>query len=448
MKICLRLVVVLLFVMFTLSISSANVAISRKFLEKPSERDAGTPLLKDGIEKSFEQQIKLVAHDRGDGDSFGGRVAIYGDTALVGAYGDDVSLNGNQGSVYIYTRNENSWTLQAKLLASDGAAMDYFGNSVALSESTALIGAPGADIGENADQGAVYVYIRKGDVWTQQAKLVATDGGAYDYFGNSVSVSNELALVGTTGDDIEANFNQGSAYVFARIGSKWMQREKLVAPDGEEGDQFGYSVALYDETALISACFDDTGAKVNQGSAYVYVRSSGLWVQQAKLVAVDGMAEDYFGNRIALGVDKAVISASFDDIGANFDQGSAYVFARSDGDWTQQAKLLAADGEGNDLFGTAVDLFGTTIVLGSQYDRIGTNYDQGSVYFYTESRGNWRQAAKLQVPDGREGDRFGISVALTHDTVLVGSEEDIDRGAAYVYANRRSMLFADSFEMP
>src|SRR5207244_2622086 len=132
-------------------------------------------------------------------------VAVSGDTALVGAYGD------NHGSVYVFTRAGGVWTQQAKLTASDGAVGDVFGYNVALSGDTALVGARNA----NAQQGAAYVFTRSGGVWTQQQKLTAGDGVAQDHFGRGVALSGDTALVGASGDDVgAANTSEGSAYVF------------------------------------------------------------------------------------------------------------------------------------------------------------------------------------------------------------------------------------------
>jgi hypothetical protein len=180
------------------------------------------------------------------------------------------------------------FTQQAKLTASDGAAGDSFGSSVALSGDTALVGAPYDDVGANTDQGSAYVFVRSGATWSQQAKLIASDGAAYDYLGASVALSGDTALVGAHWNEIGANFDQGSAYVFVRSGTTWSQQAELTAADGTTWDSFGHSVALSGDTALVGANWDDTC----QGSAYAFVRSGATWNQQAKLTASDGAASD------------------------------------------------------------------------------------------------------------------------------------------------------------
>ena len=155
-------------------------------------------------------------------------------------------------------------------------------------------------------------------------------------------------------DDIGANINQGSAYIFTRSGTTWTQQAKLIASDGATNDWFGIGVAIAGDTAIVGSYFDDVGTNVDQGSAYVFVRSGTTWKQQARLTSADGAASDGFGLSVSISGDTAVVGAYNDDIGSNADQGSAYVFTRSGTNWTQQAKLTAADGAAVDWFGYAV----------------------------------------------------------------------------------------------
>jgi hypothetical protein len=252
------------------------------------------------------QMQELLAADGAVLDYFGYSVALSGDTALIGALGDD----NFKGSAYVFTRNGTTWAQQAKLVAADGEASNQFGFSVSLYGDTALIGAPGDD----TYVGSAYIFTRTGTTWTQQAKLVAPGGEAFDYFGTSVSLSGDTALIGSSGDDS----NKGSAYVFTRTGTTWAQQTKLVASDSATGDQFGNSVSLSGDTALIGAIGDD-GAK---GAAYVFTRTGTTWTQEAKLIASDGTANNYFGCNVALSEDYAIVGAFFGNSGT----GSAYIF--------------------------------------------------------------------------------------------------------------------------
>jgi len=211
-----------------------------------------------------EEQNMIAALDGAKYDLFGWSVSVYGDTAVIGAKGDDLY----KGSAYVFTRSGSTWTQQAKLNASDGEDHDFFGYSVSVYGDTAVIGANGNDLGK----GSAYVFTRNGSTWTQQAKLNASGGEANDLFGSSVSVYGDTAVIGADYDD---GFN-GSAYVFTRSGSTWTQQAKLNASDGAANDYFGFSVSVYGDTAVIGA--NEHG---NNGSAYVFTRSGSTWTQQA-----------------------------------------------------------------------------------------------------------------------------------------------------------------------
>ena len=315
---------------------------------------------------TWSQQAKLTAADGAEGDYFGGRVAVDGDTAVI--YDD----NGDgSGSVYVFVRAaDGTWTQQAKLTA---VSPDNFGSSVSVSGNTVVMGAVFDD-----DTGSAYVFVRAADgTWSQQAKLTAADGAADDRFGSSVAVSGDMAIIGAVFDD-----DTGSAYVFVRAADgTWSQQAKLTAPDGADADFFGSSVAVSGDTAVIGAWGDDDKGDWS-GSAYVFVRAAdGTWSKQAKLTAADGAVWDTFGGSVSVCGDTAVIGGS---------SSSAYIFIRStDGAWSQQAKLTAAD-----FFGYSVAVSGDTAVIGAYYDDDKGN-DSGSAYVFVRGAdGAWTQPSR------------------------------------------------------
>src|SRR3990172_3418908 len=267
------------------------------------------------------QQAKLTAGDGAAGDYFGERVSVDGDTALVGAVWDDDNGT-NSGSAYVYVRSGTTWSQQAKLTAGDGAAGDWFGSWVSVDGDTALVGAM-FDDDKGTDSGSAYVFVRSGTSWSQQAKLTASDGAAGDELGESASLDGNTALVGVYRDD-DNGTDSGSAYVFVRSGTTWSQQAKLTAGDGAAGDQFGASVSVAGDAALLGARFDDDNGP-DSGSAYVLVRSGTAWSQQAKLTAGDGAAGDQFGSDVSVACDTALLAAGGDDDNGT-DSGSAYVF--------------------------------------------------------------------------------------------------------------------------
>jgi len=384
------------------------------------------------------QQAQLTAGDGAANDWFGCSVAISGDTAVVGAPDDHIGANTDQGSAYVFVRSGTTWSQQAKLTAADGAGWDEFGGSVAIWGDTAVVGAAWDDVGANVDQGSAYVFARSGTTWSQQTQLTATGGAASDYFGWSVAIDGETAVAGAYYDNVGGGASQGSAYVFVRSGTTWNQQAQLIAADGGVNDFFGYSVALSGDTAVVGAYIDSVGANPDQGSAYVFARSGTTWSQQAKLTAADGAANDTFGWSVAISGDTAVVGAYHDDVGANADQGSAYVFVRSGTNWSQQQKLTAADGVAKDNFGYSVALSGDTAVVGAPYDVDGTNADASSAYVFARSGTTWSRRAQLTAADGAAGDWFGCSVAISGDTTVVGAYWDTvgataNQGSAYVF---------------
>ncbi len=170
----------------------------------------------------------------------------------------------------MFVRGGDAWIQVQKLTASDGVAGDLFGDSVAISGNTVVVGAPKGNLGSNQYQGAAYVFVGAGNSWTQQAKLTASDGAAYDQFGGAVAIHEDNIVVGAGDDDIGANTNQGSAYVFARRSATWLQTQKLTATDGATQDRFGRAVAIYKNTLAVGAPDDDPVFIQERGSAYVF----------------------------------------------------------------------------------------------------------------------------------------------------------------------------------
>src|SRR6266542_1368095 len=297
-----------------------------------------------------------------------------------------------------------TFTQHQKLEASDPAAFDGFGFSVAISGETVVVGALFDDGAAGLQQGSAYVFARSGGVWTQQQKLLASDAAAGALFGISVAISGETVVVGAPGDD-----SRGSAYVFARNGGVWSQQQQLLAAGARwGGEAFGGSVAISGETVVVGSGGGGVG-----GSAYVFARSSGVWSQQQKLRASDAAVADSFGASVAISGETVVVGAIGDDGAAGRDQGSAYVFARSGGVWTQQQKLEASDAAANDLFGLSVAISGETIVVGAPFDAGAAGNSQGSAYVFARSGGVWSQQQKLEASDAALGDQFGFSVAVS-----------------------------------
>ena len=319
------------------------------------------------------------------------RRAISGDTAVVGTPYDTVSGKIHQGSVYVFIRSGNTWVQQAQLFASDGAAGDEFGWAVAIDGDTIVVGADADDVFANTDQGSAYVFTRSGTTWTEQTYFLANDGSGTDrdFFGVAVAVKGDTAIVGAYLDDFLSNVNQGSAYVFVRSGTTWTLQQHLLAGDGAAVDEFGSFVALDADTAVVGAWSKTIGSNVQQGSAYIFVRSGTNWTQQAKLTSSDGLAQDFFGVSVGISADTVVVGSDWHDVSGKTNQGAAYVFLRSGTTWSQQQQVIASDGAINDEFGHAVAISGDTIAVGAWMHDVAGVLDEGMTYTFTRSGTVW-----------------------------------------------------------
>ena len=439
------------------------------------------------IPSQAAQQAYAKASNPGASDVFGTAVAISGDTMVIGAYGEDsaaTGVNGIQndntsadaGAAYVFVRSGGVWSQQAYLKASNTNVGDQFGFSVAISGDTIVVGANQEDsaaTGINGNQndnsatsaGAVYVFTRSGTTWLQQAYLKASNTNAQDNFGYSVGISGDTIIVGAYGESSNAttiNGNQadnsaagaGAAYIFTRSGGIWSQQAYLKASNAETGDSLGWSVAISGDTAVVGAINEDsnaTGSNGNQannsassaGAAYVFVRSGGVWSQQAYLKASNPEANDMFGWAIAISGDTVVVGSYGEDsaaTGINGNQsdnsallaGAAYVFARSGTTWTQQAYLKASNTGAGDGFGTSLGVSGETIIVGGSVEAssaTGINGDgsnnsaasAGAAYVFARAGSTWVQQAYLKSSNTGAGDRFGSAVAISGDTAVVGA---------------------------
>ena len=384
-------------------------------------------------------QPKLWAADGATTAGFSAAVAMWGDAAIVGSR-YDANAGLSSGSAYIFVNNGSLWMEETKVVPADAEDGQFFGCAVALSTDTALVGAF-EDTEKAIGAGAVYVFVRNGSTWTQQAKLLAADGGFADHFGFSVAISGNTALIGAPEDAVNGP-ESGSVYVFVRNGSTWTQEAKLSAADAGPQRFFGTSVALHADTALVGAVLGD-GLSSETGAAYVFVRNGGAWTQQQKLWASDGSANSFLGTSVALFGDTALVGAP----GAETDGvriGGAYLFARSGTTWTEQQKLLGEEGDDSMTFGISVALWGDNALVGAPS---GSNMGvvSGVAFSFVRSGPKWVQSTKLVAFDGFGSDNFGAAVALWNDRALVGAPyadaQGSDVGAAYPFI---ASQFADS----
>ena len=386
---------------------------------------------------------KLLPSNPSGTDYFGCAVAISGNLAIAGAFQPTTT---DIGFASVFGFDGSSWTEQATLVPSDGAPQDMFGYSVNISGQTVIVGSRGHDIAVQ-DEGAAYIYGIEGSDWVEQAKLIAGDPESGANFGYSVALAGSIAIVGAQAKDEGGSSNLGAAYIFRFDDPNWVQEAKLVPADGQEGDLFGFSVAATEDTVVVGAYNGNSGTVTNCGAAYVYTYTGSDWVLQNKLTADDGAYNDRFGWSVAISDDVIIVGAYGDDDNGT-DAGSAYVFMYDGLNWVQEAKLLAPDGVTGDRFGFSVSVSGDTVLVGASWDDlIGTN--SGSAYLFNYDGLDWNFQEQLYTLDGSSYDEFGWAVDIDGTNLLIGARGDDDygsaTGAAYAYwiENPAGQMMAD-----
>ncbi len=396
---------------------------------------------------TWQQLAKLIGNAAAH-EQAGFSVAMDENTAIVGVPGDDIR-GYNAGSAYVFVRDGSGlWSRTDTLTASDAGENDIFGSSVALSGDFAIVGAPlhngptdnpfDTD-GISRDSGAAYVFVRSGDSsWNQEAKLTGNRDLviADDNFGSSVAISGDTAIVGSPYDEKgTANPDSGAAYVFRRNDEgNWPQEIRLSAADASAGDQFGSQVAISGYSAIVGAPFSDDGGN-SSGSAYIFTRN-GSW-SQTKL-SVNVTAGNQLGFGVAIDGDTAIAGAPGG--GDNY-RGLAYVFTRdAAGSWNLSDTLSPVDATEGACFGWSVAIDGDSTIVGAVGDGAG-GFNSGAAFVFTRSaEGAWTQSGKLTAADAVAHNWFGHSVAISGQSAVVGVPRDDDgaqnSGAAYFFALR------------
>ena len=383
--------------------------------------------------QSFEEIQKLLADDGAAGDYFGYSVCISGDFAIIGASRD--GDNGDKaGSAYIFKKINGSWIEQSKLLASDGSANDHFGFSVGISGDFAIVGAYGDDDSGDAS-GSAYIFFNNLGSWEEQAKLTSSDGTENDWFGQSVGISENYAIIGAWGNNDNGSLS-GAAYIFYNNSGNWQQQIKLLPADAISSHYFGQSVSISGDFAIVGASGDgDLG--VRTGAAYIYNNNSGIWIFHSKVYATEFTEESYFGHPVCINGSKVIIGAQ----GEGGYSGASYIFKYNLNAWEQESRLIALDGASMDFFGYSVSISGDYAIVGANRDD-DNGSESGSAYIFYNNSGIWQQQEKITASDGVESDYFGNSVSISGNYAIVGAYHDDDNGSssgsAYIFRSSQT----------
>ena len=322
-----------------------------------------------------------------------------------------------------------------KILASDSEREDEFGYSVSISGDIAIVGSPFND-DNGTDSGSAYIYELKNGSWEETAKLTASDADEYDLFGHSVSVSGTKAIIGVGISYAHCFCTSGAAYIFEFKNGTWSETAKLTGSDADDYDYFGLSVSISGDKAIVGAHFNEGNNGASSGSAFIFELINGTWIEKAKLTASDGVTSDQFGFSVSISGNKAIIGAQLDDNGNDLNSGSAYIFELINGTWVQQAKLTASDGTYDDRFGHSVYISGDRVIIESDVKNSGI--DSGSAYLFELVNGTWTEIANLFSYEGNLNSNYDISISISGDKIVIGSNFDdgnelFTAGVAYLF---------------
>ena len=395
-----------------------------------------------------EQRLQ-PAGETDENDEFGSAVAISGDRMVIGGQGA-AGIGFDTGAAYIFERSGNTWVQTAKLFASDGHIVkrdpitgepvpgdhaDEFGTGVAISGDTVAIGAPGRTVpGTTNNNGTVYVFQLINGAWVQQAELTApipTPGGNFGNF-QTLGISGDTLVVGDPGNSQTV---PAAIQVFTRKHGTWTFTSSLTVPD--DLSFLPDSVAIDGHTLVVGSTSSDAPLASFAGAVYVFrfLEAQGTWVQEARLTAADATFFGQFGFSVSVDDNLIAVGANNGLNGA----GAAYVFARKDGFWSQEAKLTASDGANFDAFGQSVSVSAARLLVGASGHVTPAGDPFGAAYVYMRREGEWSQIAEVMPSDAIGGGFFGDSVAIQDNTLLIGASnqhpavEGYPGGESYVY---------------
>lgn len=376
-------------------------------------------------EKSIHP-VDYTAPDGQDLDQFGSAVAIYGDYAAVGAPSANIGSNADQGAVYVFRYNGVSWEFQTKVTAADGMNNDYFGSSVAISDNYLVVGSPNADADGQNERGAVYVFSRQGNAWNQQTKLMMADGLASDQFGRAVALQGTHLLIGAPYDDNGSYVNHGSAYLFKYNGSAWLQSNKFIPTVMENSVEFGSSVTIDGDYLAIGApgCRENNAFRA--GAVFVYNGPGGAnWTLQQKLTNSQPAFEHFFGRSIDLHGSRLVVGVPGQPVNSQTAAGMISIFVRINNSWSLENYVFSTDPQTEAYLGNAVAIRNTQVMGGAYlYDEEG-QLNSGAVWVYSKPVANssWIFDRKITGSDVERVGFFGNAMAMDKQTgrYIIGS---------------------------
>jgi hypothetical protein len=382
---------------------------------------------------------RLTVDDASAYAAYGDTVAMSGDVALVGAPDDAVAGN-YAGSVYVFRKTGSSWAEEAKLTASDGAALHAFGNSLAIDGDLAVIGAPAPLL--DTEAGEAYVFRYNGSTWVEEAKLGQIAVGSRDWFGSSVAIEGNRIVVGAMwtrlpGLNWGGPNHAGAAWVFDHDGTSWVMTQMLTASDKYDNDHFGASVALEGDRILVGATGegDEPLQMYYIGAVYSFEFDGQEWIETQKIRASNYADQSFFGDDLAMNQGVAVVGSPGKKSQGVWGAGAAYIFRHNGSTWEEEEKLSSPWPDIYGKFGHAVAVEGDLVLIGDNNRDTAGNVN-GAVFAYRHDGEAWEPEPAFSGSKSSTG-IFGSDIALEGNTALVGGWEENtypeSDGAAYLF---------------
>lgn len=359
------------------------------------------------------------------GSEFGSAIAAENDWMIAGAYRDGVpnySTKWAAGSIHLYHADaQGQWSELFSAYDPDAKTNDFFGQSVDLSATHVIAGAPNADNLVSEDIGKVYVYTYTNSAMTYQATLLASDGQPGDHFGFAVGIHGDLAIVGAPQNDVNGTNNMGSVYVYNRTGNTWSLSTTLTPADGQAEDQYGSFVGLWNDYIVVSTPFKTVNNIPYAGKVYVYKKTGSGWILISQLLSPDPSPFEMFGYRVTIQDNYLLVGAPHAGSTPDDGNGSLYVYALNNFIITPEATLTASDGKPSDAFGVSSSFHNNVILVSAPFAPVGASAEQGKAYLFRKAGGVWKEEALLTSSTAEAKIRFGFSTALVSSTALIGA---------------------------
>jgi hypothetical protein len=382
------------------------------------------------------QEQRAVPDEASAGSQFGCAASLDGTLALIGADGE----NGSHGAAYFYEKSDAGWTEKQRIEPDDPTAAE-FGFRTFLKDDVAIVTADMSGPNGNTGQGSGYVFERDdAGTWSQTQILIADDGAGFDNFGSAIALDGDRLVIGAHGAQVGDNFAQGAAYFFQHTDAGWVQAQKILADDGALNDNFGQSAAMVGDTLFIGANGATIDGAAFQGAVYVFHFDGDAWVQVQKLAETEGAMFDYFGLSVAFDGTKLLVGAT-----QSGSTGAVYAFTNDGSSWVEQQRLTVDDLFSFADFGNAIALHGDDALIASDVQTVDGSTSRGAAYLFHFDGTSWSLDHTFVASDGTTDDFFGNAVAYDGTTALISTlHPNGFEGAAYFYTN--DSIFADGFD--